>query len=186
LTNSLGSITTGNVPGDVTALNSAIDAVAKDLAAGTSATVDLQTLATAETTLATDLATAGTVTRTVRHELRDLTADTKDFTRDVNQVTKAITTVAATLQTDFNALSSSLSTNMMIATDLGALNTAVSAVTADISGGLAASADINKAILAEGTLATDLGATTPAIQAQLNTVATDLLQLAIEAAALKV
>jgi chromosome segregation ATPase len=196
------------VAGDLTSLNTALSAVSADLTNGTSAVADLKTLAAAETTLAKDLGTNVTTSvrgdlRDLGNDVRDLSKDASqaahkmdpddnrhgDHNHDrddrgpsgslvaqAQAVQSALNDVTADAKTLSTALASN--TNTTIVSDLSALNSALSAVSTDLTNGTSAVNDLKTLAAAETTLTKDLGTTvSTSVQHDLRDLGSDLTNL---------
>jgi len=172
------------ITSDINAINAGLSAVISDLSAGTSATADLNNLATAEAKLAVDL-NAGNLGHHfngfIRHELGELREDLADLRQDLGQITQTVQSVVTHVRSDLQALTNALNGVTLSANasaDVNALNTSLSAVFADLAAGRIATSDLNAAIAAEINLSVDLGGSiTPAIRTALQNLQNDVQSL---------
>jgi hypothetical protein len=109
--------------------------------------------------------------------------------RNLSQIGKHIGKDLGDIQADATKLAKALASvqvSASVTTDLNMLNTDLSKVVADLAAGRAATSDLQATITAEVMLTADLGTSaTPKIKHTLRDLGDDLLNLAIEIAAMK-
>lgn len=179
LTRTLGGSASSTVTGDLKALQTDLTTLTKDLAAGSSITQDLATVQAAQAQLVKDLGT-GLPPRTQRL-VNDLTGDLKSISGDLTQFTNGQTAQLTNVQNDLTKLTGQLGTlSGAAASDLTALEAAVTSLASDLTAGNAITSDVTTVLKDELTLINDLGLPLPAgSQTTLLTLARDVAGLGI-------
>jgi hypothetical protein len=159
VTSSLGTKVSATVKTDIINLNTDVAKVKADMAAGASATADINLTITATAQLRTDL--GSNLPASVGRHLHDTERDLHDLSHDLSLVGRGIRHDLTDIQADAGKLSQALggSTRPGVQADLTALNAAIMAVATDLAAGKSAAHDLTGVSNALASLTTDLGNT---------------------------
>jgi len=180
IVNRLGSMNvSATVSADITAMNAALAVVVSHSGGGSVSVSDVETALAAVRQLGSDL--HSDLSGGLQHQIQDLRSDLMDLRQDVGGIARDIRHDVMRLVANVKSLVGAVAPMQVSATvtaDVGALQTAVSKVVADLAAGQINLSDINAAIAADAQVQSDLvGNVSPALRRLVTALRSDLMRL---------